>query len=215
MKIDFNDLVELEVKGLRYSQSKDDCSSMILQEKNGDRCMSIVIGAAESRAIDCVLRGIQPPRPLTHDLMCGIMKIFGINLQGVVINMLPEGVYTGAMMFKNQDNPEEGKLIDARSSDAVALALRFRAPIYISGKLLEKISVPSCKAQGVADRVVFDDVADFVATNDEDAADLTGQSLEQLRKRQKQAIEEENYEEAARIKEEIERRFPDTQISEK
>lgn len=211
----FKDLIEIEVVGMMYSQAKNGFNSMILQEKNGERRISIVIGNPEARAIECVLRHIEPPRPLTHDLMYGIMKISGVNMYGAVIDLLPGGVYRGCIMLGKEENEEEEnrKLIDSRSSDAVALALRFDAPIYIERSLLDRIGVRANELPGenenpdsrkISEEIIFDEVF-----SSPDTSDLTRLNLEQLRDVQKKAIEEENYEEAARIKEEIDRRLAD------
>lgn len=215
MDYNLENLVRLKVAGLKRNQGQGNYYGMVLQEENGDRRLQIVIGRTEAQSIECVLRGIRPPRPLTHDLMYSLMERYGIRLGGVVIDLMPEGVYSGTLLFDSDGGMTTA--MDARSSDAVALAVRVGAPVYISPKLLDTIGVSTKGNTPDIPMSVHDDDSAISVADIPDGADmdLATMNLEQLRQRLHDASEAEKYEEAALIKAEITRRFPDSQTSKK
>ena len=97
-------LIELTVLGLKYSRGDKESNALVLKEKHGDRRIQIVIGTAEAQSIECVLRNVRPPRPLTHDLMEIIINTFNIRLAAVVIDMLPGGIFGGTLIFDEEDD---------------------------------------------------------------------------------------------------------------
>lgn len=190
-------LVELKVVGLMHKTMEKESNSIILENLRGDRRLQIVIGPTEAQSIACVMRGIRPPRPLTHDLMADILDRFHVRLDAVVINMLPDGIFSGSLLLYDEHDPDSNHVVDARSSDAIAMALRAGAKIFISPKLFREIGVrvnlygsPNCKT--------------FPGEIPGDVQDEP--TIEELEEQLHEAIETEKYEEAARLKAEIERR---------
>lgn len=190
-------LVELKVVGLMHKTMEKESNSIILENLRGDRRLQIVIGPTEAQSIACVMRGIRPPRPLTHDLMADILDRFHVRLDAVVINMLPDGIFSGSLLLYDEHDPDSNHVVDARSSDAIAMALRAGAKIFISPKLFREIGVrvnlygsPNCKT--------------FPGEFPADVQDEP--TIEELEEQLHEAIETEKYEEAARLKAEIERR---------
>lgn len=108
---------------------------VILREADGNRCVPIWIGAPEAAAIAHVMEGVEPPRPLTHDLLLSVMETLGARLGHVDITSMDEGVFYAELVLA------DGRRIDARSSDAIALALRAEAPVYVDDSILEEIGV--------------------------------------------------------------------------
>lgn len=109
---------------------------MILEEIGGNRRLPIVIGYAEAQAIECKLQEVKTPRPLTHDLMKSILDSFNMNLHAIEIYKLPNGVFAADLLIEDKDG--NLKRIDSRSSDALALAIRFDAPIYTTSEVLDE-----------------------------------------------------------------------------
>lgn len=215
--MDFNieNLIKLEVVGLTRHQNQKLYYGLILQESDGDRRIRILIGNSEAQSIECVLRKVMPPRPLTHDIMYGIMKQYGIALRGVVIDMLPDGVYRGTLLTAD-DAEKRHSVLDARSSDAIALALRFEAPIFIDPALLDIIGVTigdTGQDQFLYSTAMGEDITNMDKISYDTDLELSTMSLEALRNKLAKAIESEKYEEAGLIKAEINRRFPNTQTS--
>lgn len=190
-------LVELKVVGLMHKTMEKESNSIILENLRGDRRLQIVIGPSEAQSIACVMRGIRPPRPLTHDLMADILDRFHVRLDAVVINMLPDGIFSGSLLLYDEHDPDSNHVVDARSSDAIAMALRAGAKIFISPKLFREIGVrvnlygsPNCNT--------------FPGEFPPDVQDEP--TIEELEEQLHEAIETEKYEEASRLKAEIERR---------
>src|SRR6187399_2747294 len=132
-------LVKLTIKGISYSQTQNGAYALILNEVDGDRKLPIVIGAFEAQSIAIALeKEIKPPRPLTHDLFKNFADRFDIVIKQVIIHKLVDGVFYSSMICE-RDKIEE--IIDARTSDAIALALRFNAPIFTYKNILDKAGI--------------------------------------------------------------------------
>ena len=132
-------LVRLNIKGISYSQTQSGAYALILSEVDGQRKLPIVIGAFEAQSIAIALeKDIQPPRPLTHDLFKNFSDRFDIVVKQVIIHKLVDGVFYASLICE-RDKIEE--IIDARTSDAIALALRFSAPIFTYKNILEKAGI--------------------------------------------------------------------------
>lgn len=127
--------IELKVINVANSQSQAAAFAMVLEEVDGGRQIPIIIGSAEAQAIVLKMKDINPPRPLTHDLFTSVLKSFDINLIEVLIYKAQDGVFFSYVLF---EEGEKTVRIDARTSDAVALAVRFYCPIYIYESILEK-----------------------------------------------------------------------------
>ena len=123
----------LELIGITYNQIESGVYALILQQAGASRRIPIIIGFPEAQAIECKLQEIKTPRPLTHDTMMASLQAFGLTLKEVEIKKLPNGVFAADLHITNGIDE---KIIDARSSDAVALAIRVGAPIYTSEEVL-------------------------------------------------------------------------------
>lgn len=126
----------LKLIGITYNQIESGVYAVILEEVNGDRRIPIVIGYAEAQAIECKLQEVKTPRPLTHDLMKSILDSFGLKLSVVEIYKMRNGVFAARLIIEGQDG--EMKIVDSRSSDALALAIRCNTPIYTSSEVLDE-----------------------------------------------------------------------------
>src|SRR5690554_2826540 len=132
-------LVRLKIKEISYSQTQNGAYALILNEVDGDRKLPIVIGAFEAQSIAIALeKEIKPPRPLTHDLFKNFSERFQIEIKQVIIHKLVDGVFYSSIICE-RDQVEE--IIDARTSDAIALALRFEAPIFTYKNILDKAGI--------------------------------------------------------------------------
>ena len=132
-------LIRLNIKGISYSQTQSGAYALILSEENGNRKLPIVIGAFEAQSIAIALeKDIRPPRPLTHDLFKNFSDHFNITIKQVIIHKLVDGVFYSSLICENNKSEE---IIDARTSDAIALALRFSAPIFTYKNIIEDAGI--------------------------------------------------------------------------
>ncbi len=187
------DKIKLNILGISYSQTQSGAYTLIMSEDNGKRRLPIIIGGAEAQSIAIKLEGLKSARPLTHDLFIDIATNFDISLQEVNIYKLEEGIFFSNIILKNNNDT---KTIDSRTSDAVALALRFGAPIYTSDEILKKAGVvmPIEVDKKTSTKIEESDIDDNDDNNPYE--DLT---LEELSSKLQSAIEDENYELAAKI----------------
>jgi hypothetical protein len=188
--------VRLKVIGIFYSQTQSGVCALILAEENGNRRIPIVIGGFEAQAIVVKLENLVPPRPLTHDLL--FSAEFGITMFEVLIYKLEEGVFYSRLLC---NNGEKEVLIESRTSDAVALALRFECPIYITEDILDKVGITIVPS--TADENVSPAVNDIL---EPEKIKFDGYSTDELLKMIDEAVKTESYEKAAAIRDEIERR---------
>lgn len=195
------DKVRLDLVGITYNQIESGVYAVILQEHGGTRRIPIIIGFPEAQAIECKLQEVVTPRPLTHDLMVNIMSAYGIMLEEVNIHKLPNGVFAAELVIQDSNST---RVIDSRSSDAIALAIRVGAPIYTTRRVLDEAGFEPSGSQSTK--------ADNTATaSAESEKELQTKSIETLKNEMQKAAEAEDYEQAARLKNEIERRERNTQ----
>lgn len=191
--------VKLKVLGISYSQTQSGAYALILVEENGERRVPIIIGGFEAQAIVIKLENLDPPRPLTHDLFRNFAAEFNILVIEVMIYKLEEGVFYSRLLC---NNGEKEISIDSRTSDAVALALRFGCPIYITEEILDKAGIT----------ITTSDSEPSAETDRESLFDSGGGSSydsysdEELFKLIDDAVKTEDYEKAATIRDEIEKR---------
>ncbi|MEO0058783.1 MAG: hypothetical protein RLZZ312_430 [Bacteroidota bacterium] len=203
-------LVKLTIKGISYSQTQNGAYALILNEVDGDRKLPIVIGAFEAQSIAIALeKEIKPPRPLTHDLFKNFADRFGIVVKQVIIHKLVDGVFFSSIICE-RDKIEE--IIDARTSDAIALALRFAAPIFTYKNILEKAGIylkanPTSQNTDNTDDMLSDIQTFESTTESNDSANLyAATNLSDLNKMLDEAVNNEDYEKAAKIRDEISKR---------
>jgi len=130
-------MIEVELSKIIIDEQKKE-QIIVLKEKEGDRMLPIVIGMGEAIAIKMKLGGFVPQRPLTHDLILAIIGNLKVTLERVVIDDLIDGTYHAKLYLRNQE--KEPKVVDARPSDSIALAIRSKSPIFIEEQILEKLS---------------------------------------------------------------------------
>ncbi|WP_310991307.1 bifunctional nuclease family protein [Aequorivita marina] len=204
-------LVKLTIKGISYSQTQNGAYALILNEVDGERKLPIVIGAFEAQSIAIALeKEITPPRPLTHDLFKNFADRFKIVVKQVIIHKLVDGVFYSSIICE-RDNTEE--IIDARTSDAIALALRFNAPIFTYKNILDKAGIylkttTSKKSLSKQEEAVIEDL---ILGEDKESVkpakeDYSKFSLSDLNKMLDEAVKNENYEKAASVRDEISKR---------
>jgi len=203
-------LVKLSIKGISYSQTQNGAYALILNEVDGDRKLPIVIGAFEAQSIAIALeKEIKPPRPLTHDLFKNFADRFDIIIKQVIIHKLVDGVFYSSMICE-RDKIEE--IIDARTSDAIALALRFNAPIFTYKNILDKAGIylkvnPETENTEENGDDILSTPETFGLDNTSDTANFYAKhSLSELHELLEQAVQEEDYEKAAKIRDEISKR---------
>jgi bifunctional DNase/RNase len=190
--------VKLKVMGISYSQTQSGAYALILIEENGERRIPIIIGGFEAQAIVIKLENLEPPRPLTHDLFKRFADEFSISVSEVMIYKLEEGVFFSRLICNNGDREYS---IDSRTSDAVALALRFGCPIYISEEILEKAGITINPSE--SDTEAANEIDDIL---DPENNKYDSYSDEELYKMIDEAVKTEDYERAAAVRDEIEKR---------
>ena len=204
-------LVRLNIKGISYSQTQSGAYALILSEVDGQRKLPIVIGAFEAQSIAIALeKDIQPPRPLTHDLFKNFSDRFDIVVKQVIIHKLVDGVFYASLICEH-DKVEE--IIDARTSDAIALALRFSAPIFTYKNILEKAGIilktdskKENEENQPEDVLLFDDLefeSDDIKVSDDG---YSSKSIKKLQELLTKAVADEDYETAAKLRDEISKR---------
>jgi bifunctional DNase/RNase len=189
--------IKLKVMGISYSQTQSGAYALLLIEENGERRIPIIIGGFEAQAIVIKLENLEPPRPLTHDLFKKFADQFKIVVIEVMIYKLEDGVFFSKLVC---NNGEKEYSIDSRTSDAVAIALRFGCPIYIDEGILEKAQLSNTPSE--TDLSSQDEPEPKKQQNSKYGSFTD----EELYKMIDEAVKTEDYEKAASIRDEIERR---------
>lgn len=197
--------IKLNVLGISYSQTQSGAYALVLAEEEGERRIPIIIGGFEAQAIAIQLEGLKPPRPLTHDLFLSFATAFGISISEINIYKLEEGVFYSKLIC---EDGEKKMTVDARTSDAIALALRFRCSIYTTEEILTKSGIvidiePESKEKPSATSKFFTDPAAPTKKSSEELRDF---SITELKEMLQDAIKNENYEKASDIRDELKRR---------
>ena len=201
-------LILLNIKGISYSQTQNGAYALILSEENGTRKLPIVIGAFEAQSIAIALeKEIMPPRPLTHDLFKTFADRFNITVQQVIIHKLLDGVFYSSIICEREGVEE---IIDARTSDAIALALRFNAPIFTYKNILDQAGIqsepdsniknPSKKIEDIFEEIISQEIPITKSKN------FSNYTLKNLKKMLEEAVANEDYEKAVNIRDEISKR---------
>ena len=196
-------LVQLLINGISYSQTQNGAYALILSELEGDRKLPIVIGTNEAQSIAIAIeKEIKPPRPLTHDLFKNFCVRFDIKIKQVIIHKLVDGVFYSSVICE-RDGIEE--IIDSRSSDAIALAIRFEAPIYTYENILEKAGVVIKLEKEIDEKSLLKELFSEEKSEIENS-ELKVKTTKELEELLKIAVQNENYESAAKIRDEISNR---------
>ncbi|MGB0885288.1 MAG: bifunctional nuclease domain-containing protein [Chitinophagales bacterium] len=198
--------VQLEILMLAESVTFNSTYSLVLGEKNAGRRFSLVIGKPEAQAIALSLDGLNPNRPLTHDLMQKSFQVFNIDIIEVIITQLKEGVFYSVVVCKKGEVIVE---IDSRTSDAIALALRFKCPIYANTKILDEVGTEIEEAEKLTieqfEEELEEELKEF-AENFAKGNEFDVYTNEQLEEMIEEALAEENYEHAAKLRDELNKR---------
>lgn len=188
--------VKLNILGLSVSQTQSGAYALVLTEENGERRIPIIIGPVEAQAIAIQLEGLKPPRPLTHDLLKNLVSAFEIKVVEAFIYKLEEGIFYSELICLRE---EQRIRIDSRTSDAVALALRFKCPIYTTEDILKRAGIV----------IDFEDPTAGSASESKKSAtgsEYKNFTLAELNELLDEAINNEDYEKASTIRDEITRR---------
>ena len=201
--------IKLNVLGISYSQTQSGAYALVLSEEEGNRRIPIIVGGFEAQAIAIELEGLAPPRPLTHDLFKNFADSYGVHIVEVNIHKLEDGVFFANILC---DNGSERMTLDARTSDAIALALRFKCPIFTTDEIVEKAGI-------VLDFEMGTDLKNPDIPKEQEVKappgkskkgtlhpDLSETSMEDLRSMLAEAVSKEDYEKASEIRDEINRR---------
>ena len=198
--------IPLKVMGLSYTQIQQGAYALILQQVGGPYRIPVVIGAAEAQSIAVRMEHIVPPRPLTHDLFTSFAHAFGIKLTEVFIYKFEDGIFSSELTFSDGDRTVS---LDARTSDAIAIAMRTHAPIFTTPDILHETGF-----------IIEDDPANIPSDGSETAPDnipanheprIENYTIEELERTLKRLISEENYEEAAKVSEILKKKRADRQ----
>ncbi|HNQ83288.1 MAG TPA: bifunctional nuclease family protein [Bacteroidales bacterium] len=188
--------IRLEIVGMSYSQSQSGAYALILGEVKGNRRLPIIIGGAEAQAIAVELEKIKPTRPLTHDLFKNFADTYHIQVKEVIIDQFRQGVFHAKLVCMQN---EKESLIDSRTSDAVALAIRFKCPIYTYEKIMAEAGMIMDENANLSDTMT----TPLEESSESSFKDLNLAELEELLQK---AVDREDYEKASQIRDEIKKR---------
>ncbi|APG66229.1 hypothetical protein LPB136_12975 [Tenacibaculum todarodis] len=199
-------LIKLTIKGISYSQTQSGAYALVLSEIEGTRTLPIIIGAFEAQSIAIALeKEIRPPRPLTHDLFKTFADRFEINVKQVIIHKLVDGVFFSSLICE-RDGVEE--IIDTRTSDAIALAVRFNAPIFTYENILDKagIYLKIEEELFMEEDLESEEIELQLEEEISQESSFSNLTSEELHQQLNDAVTNENYELAAKIRDEISKR---------
>jgi bifunctional DNase/RNase len=186
------ELIQVDIVGLSTSPSSGGAYALVLGEVDGNRRLPIIIGAFEAQAIALELEKIQPPRPMTHDLLRDLFEAVGAEVLSVVIDELRDGTFYAKIRFVHNGRERQ---LDARPSDAVALAVRVDAPIFVAPAVMEEAGIPAEEGGTLS----------VGSSREMEEPEPPMSRLERMQKMLEKAIEEEDYERAAQLRDEIAR----------
>lgn len=193
----------MDIKGISYSQTQSGAYALVLSEVDGSRTLPIVIGAFEAQSIAIALeKEIKPPRPLTHDLFKSFADRFNIIIKQVIIHKLVDGVFYSSLICERDGIKE---IIDTRTSDAIALATRFDAPIFTYENILDKAGV-YLKLKGENESDDENLILEELIPETIEETSYSSETLKTLQQKLNEAVANEDYELAAKIRDEINKR---------
>ena len=186
--------IRLRVLGISYSQIQAGAYALILAQTDGPYRIPVVVGAAEAQSIAIKMEGIIPPRPMTHDLFSSLAQAYGIELKDVFIHKFEDGIFSSELTFENRNGQEV--VLDARTSDAIAIAMRTHTPIFTTKEILEETGFIMEIKDGNGDS----ENTDNEPKEDSQADILERKSEKELERMLQEYIRNEEYEKAAQVK---------------
>lgn len=195
--------VKLEIIGLSYSQTQSGAYALVLSEIDGLRRLPIIIGGFEAQAIAIELEDMMPSRPLTHDLFKNFALAFNITVKEVIIYNLKEGIFYSKLICEKDGKEIE---IDARTSDAIALAVRFKCDVYTYETILSSAGIRLDQEDEEAQTTAPVEKPKKSITSKKSINELSDLTIKELEDRLDKAVEDENYELASKIRDEINKR---------
>ncbi len=196
-----NRKVKLDILGLSYSQTQTGAYALVLGEEDGKRRLPIIIGNFEAQAIAIELEKMKPSRPLTHDIFKAFADTFHVSVTEVIVYKLVEGIFYAKLVCRQ--GKEKAVELDTRTSDAIALAVRFKCPIYTYESILSSAGI--ILEEDDMEKVSEDE--DLAVEPASESSGLSSLSSEELDAELEKAIKEENYERASMVRDEINRRL--------
>lgn len=201
-------LIKLTIKGISYSQTQSGAYALVLSEMEGKRTLPIIIGAFEAQSIAIALeKEIRPPRPLTHDLFKTFSERFHITVKQIIIHKLVDGIFFSSLVCE-RDGVEE--IIDTRTSDAIAIAIRFLAPIYTYENILDKAGIYLKVEEEISIKEILEPETIHVNLEETDStehlSDYSVFTTKELQQQLNDAVLNEDYETAAKVRDEISKR---------
>jgi bifunctional DNase/RNase len=201
-------LIKLTIKGISYSQTQSGAYALVLSEMEGKRTLPIIIGAFEAQSIAIALeKEIRPPRPLTHDLFKTFSERFHVTVKQIIIHKLVDGIFFSSLVCE-RDGVEE--IIDTRTSDAIAIAIRFLAPIYTYENILDKAGIYLKVEEEISIKEILEPEAIHVNLEETDSSehlsDFSVFTIKELQQQLNAAVSNEDYETAAKVRDEISKR---------
>jgi hypothetical protein len=194
--------VRLEISGIAYSQTQSGSYVLTLSEAAGKRKLPIVIGGFEAQAIAVELEKMIPNRPLTHDLIKSFCITYDVIIKEVLIYKFVEGVFYSKLICEKDGAISE---IDSRTSDAIAVGVRFNSPIFTLSNVLEDAGITSDQEDDFESDALFEEGIEAIE-EEEEVSSMVNDSLQDLEKQLQEALENENYELASKLRDEIKKR---------
>ncbi len=194
--------VRLEISGIAYSQTQSGSYVLTLSEVAGKRKLPIVIGGFEAQAIAVELEKMIPNRPLTHDLIKSFCITYDVIIKEVLIYKFVEGVFYSKLICEKDGAISE---IDSRTSDAIAVGVRFNSPIFTLSNVLEEAGITSDQEDAFESDSIYEEEED-VFKEEPELSSLVNDSIQDLEKQLQEALENENYELASKLRDEIKKR---------
>ena len=194
--------IRLEISGIAYSQTQSGSYVLTLSEAAGKRKLPIVIGGFEAQAIAVELEKMIPNRPLTHDLIKSFCITYDVIIKEVLIYKFVEGVFYSKLICEKDGTISE---VDSRTSDAIAVGVRFNSPIFTLSNVLEEAGITSDQEDAFESDSIFEEEED-VFKEEQELNSLVNDSIQDLEKQLQEALENENYELASKLRDEIKKR---------
>ena len=194
--------IKLDIAGLSYSQTQSGSYVLTLSEAAGKRKLPIVIGGFEAQAIAVELEKMIPNRPLTHDLIKSFCITYDVIIKEVLIYKFVEGVFYSKLICEKDGAISE---IDSRTSDAIAVGVRFNSPIFTLSNVLEDAGITSDQEDDFESDALFEEGVEAIE-DDQQISSMVNDTLQDLEKQLEEALENENYELASKLRDEIKKR---------